>query len=383
MQGRLLSFVGVFSLHVDEHFMRYALAVASLGGAQTSPNPRVGAVVVRDGEIVGQGAHLKPGDPHAEIYALRMAGEKAQGATIYVTLEPCNHHGRTPPCSEAILASGIKRVVVAVLDTDPRTAGGGVARLRDHGIDVTVGVLEDEARALNRAFFHRLQSGRPLVVYKAALTLSGHVAANTGHSQYVTGPLARADVQRLRMEHPGIAVGIGTVLADDPRLTVRNSDTEQAGDWQPLRVIFDSGLRLPASARMLAEPGQTVIVTTPSALADERRVQEIEAAGQVVWLPVAGDKGRTSLTAALPKLAALGLNSILLEGGPTLAAAFLQDRLIDDVCFYVAPKLLLNGLPPFLGAVTQSMAEAIALHHVAVRQVGDDLCITGRVKYAP
>ncbi|GMA58484.1 diaminohydroxyphosphoribosylaminopyrimidine deaminase [Alicyclobacillus sacchari] len=361
--------------------MRYALAVANLGGAQTSPNPRVGAVVVRDGEIVGQGAHLKPGDPHAEVYALRMAGEKAQGATIYVTLEPCNHHGRTPPCSGAILASGIQRVVVAVLDTDPRTAGGGVARLRDNGIDVTVGVLEDEARALNRAFFHRVRFGRPLIVYKAALTLSGHVAANTGHSQYVTGTLAREDVQRLRMEHPGIAVGIGTVLADDPQLTVRDLGTGQVADWQPLRVIFDSRLRLPLSARVLSQRGKLVIMTTHSAFAQSARVDELKAAGQVEVLPVSEEAGRISLVAALRELAALGLNSVLCEGGPTLAAALLRERLIDEVCLYLAPKLLTNGLPPFLGGKTQSMAEAIALDDVAIRQVGDDICVTGRVKY--
>ncbi|MDI9258573.1 bifunctional diaminohydroxyphosphoribosylaminopyrimidine deaminase/5-amino-6-(5-phosphoribosylamino)uracil reductase RibD [Alicyclobacillus sendaiensis] len=364
----------------DERYMRMALEVARLGEGQTSPNPMVGALVVRDGHVVGQGAHLMAGTPHAEVHALRMAGDAALGATLYVTLEPCNHHGRTPPCTDAILATGVRRVVVATLDVDPRTAGLGVKRLQEAGIDVTVGVLEEEARELNRHFFHRVTTGRPYVIYKVAMTLSGHVAASNGHSQYVTGVEAREDVHRLRQVIPAIGVGVGTVLADNPELTARHLDTGVRRDRQPLRVVFDTRLRTPPTARLLAAPGRTLVLTSER-MASSPAASRLAAQGDVRIVPVPERGGHLDLGAALAAIAAEGANALLLEGGPTIAAALLQDRLIDEVRVYVAPKLLASGLPALSGALTQSMAEAVSLHGVRTEWLGGDLVLTGRVQY--
>ncbi|WP_206831391.1 bifunctional diaminohydroxyphosphoribosylaminopyrimidine deaminase/5-amino-6-(5-phosphoribosylamino)uracil reductase RibD [Alicyclobacillus fructus] len=364
----------------DERYMRMALDVARLGEGQTSPNPMVGCVVVHDGLIVGQGAHLEAGTPHAEVHALRMAGERARGATLYVTLEPCNHHGRTPPCTDAILAAGVRRVVVAALDVDPRTAGLGVNRLRDAGIEVEVGVLEKEARDLNRHFFHRVRTGRPYVIYKVAMTLSGHVAASSGHSQYVTGPAARVDVHRLRQIIPAIGVGVGTVLADNPELTARDLAAGTRRDRQPLRVVFDTHLRTPPTARLLAAPGRTLILTSHRAARTEAAARLIDRGGVRV-VPVSERDGRLHLDEALRAVAEEGANALLLEGGPTLASALLQMRLIDEVRVYLAPKLLAGGLSALQGAVTQSMSEAAELHDVSIEWLDDDLVLTGRVRY--
>ncbi|MFB5189626.1 bifunctional diaminohydroxyphosphoribosylaminopyrimidine deaminase/5-amino-6-(5-phosphoribosylamino)uracil reductase RibD [Alicyclobacillus fastidiosus] len=366
----------------DEMFMRMAIDVAKIGQAQTSPNPLVGAVVVRDGIVVGQGAHLRAGGPHAEVHALRMAGEAAQGSTIYVTLEPCNHHGRTPPCTEAILRAGVRRVVVASVDHDPRTKNLGIAHLQEAGLDVTVGVLAKEARRLNRSFFHRVDTGLPWVVYKSAMTLSGHTAADSGHSQYVTGEQARRQVQALRRCHPAIAVGIDTALADDPRLTVRDEAGSAHGILQPVRIVFDSQLRLPVGAQMLREPGKTVVFTTEQAQDNAgQKVAQLAAQGDVEIVATDQQDGHVNLRQALSHVAAAGWNSVLLEGGPTLAAACFRERLVHEVAIYVAPTLLLSGKPVLSGHATKHMREAIALHSVEVEQVGDDWRFTGLVDY--
>ncbi len=371
---------GGWPMTEDERYMRMALEVARLGEGQTSPNPMVGAIVVNGGRVVGQGAHLMAGTPHAEVHALRMAGDAAQGATLYVTLEPCNHHGRTPPCTDAILATGVRRVVVAALDVDPRTAGLGVKRLQEAGIEVTVGVLEAEARELNRHFFHRVTTGRPYVVYKVAMTLSGHVAASSGHSQYVTGLAAREDVHRLRQIIPAIGVGVGTILADDPELTARDLAAGTRRDRQPLRVVFDTRLRTPPTARLLTAPGRTLLLTSER-MAFSPAASRLAAQGDVRIAPVPERDGHLELHAALSAIAAEGANALLVEGGPTLASALLKSRLIDEIRVYLAPKLLAGGLPAFAGAFTQGMAEAVELHGVRSEWVGDDLVVTGRVHY--
>lgn len=349
-----------------------------MGEGQTSPNPMVGCIAVNGGRIVGQGAHLMAGTPHAEVHALRMAGEDARGATLYVTLEPCNHHGRTPPCTDAILAAGVRRVVIAVLDVDPRTAGLGAKRLRDAGVEVTVGVLEAEARELNRHFFHRVRTGRAYVLLKYAMTMSGHVAASSGHSQYVSGENARADVHRLRQLFPAIGVGIGTVLADDPELTARNLDEGTRCGRQPLRVVFDTSLRTPVTAKLLSAPGRTLILTSERAAASEsaRRLAE---RGDVRILPIAEKDGHLDVRAALQVLAAEGVNAILIEGGPTLASTLLKERLVNEIRLYLAPKLLAGGLSAMSGVFTGSMEEAVMLKDCRTEWLGDDLVLTANV----
>ncbi|GMA64798.1 bifunctional diaminohydroxyphosphoribosylaminopyrimidine deaminase/5-amino-6-(5-phosphoribosylamino)uracil reductase RibD [Alicyclobacillus fastidiosus] len=366
----------------DETFMRMAIDVAKIGQSQTSPNPLVGAVVVRDGIVVGQGAHLRAGGPHAEVHALSMAGEAAQGSTIYVTLEPCNHYGRTPPCTQAILQAGVKRVVVASADHDPRTKNLGIAHLREAGLDVTVGVLEQEAKRLNRSFFHRVDTGLPWVLYKSAMTLSGHTAADSGHSQYVTGEKARQQVQALRRCHPAIAVGIDTALADDPRLTIRDETGSAHGMLQPVRIVFDSQLRLPVHAKMLQEPGKTVVFTTERARETAvQKVAQLASQGDVEIVATDERDGHVNLRQAFSHVAVRGWNSVLLEGGPTLAAACFAEQLVDEVAMYIAPALLVSGKPALAGPGTKHMREAITLNSVEVEQVGDDWRFTGLVDY--
>ncbi|MCL6626027.1 MAG: bifunctional diaminohydroxyphosphoribosylaminopyrimidine deaminase/5-amino-6-(5-phosphoribosylamino)uracil reductase RibD [Alicyclobacillus shizuokensis] len=365
---------------LDAHFMRLAISLGELGLAQASPNPAVGALIVRDGEVVGQGAHLKAGGPHAEVHALRMAGEAARGATAYVTLEPCSHFGRTPPCADALIAAGVRRVVVACTDPNPQVAGRGLARLREAGIEVVVGVEAEAAKRLHEAFFHMMATGRPLVVWKAAATLDGYIAAASGHSRYVTGAAARQEVQWLRWRIPAIAVGVQTVLADDPQLTMRLHS--QSGARQPLRVVFDSRLRTPHRARLLREPGRTLIYTT-EAVADER-AQRLTETGKgridIVRLPPRAD-GRVPLADALADLARRGCDSVLVEGGRTLVSALLRERLIDRVVYYLAPKLLGGGIPALDGLAPVRMEEAVTLADVRTEVVGGDIRVTGRLVY--
>ncbi|GGJ07767.1 riboflavin biosynthesis protein RibD [Alicyclobacillus cellulosilyticus] len=405
----------------DERYMALALELAEMGRGQTSPNPVVGALVVNAGRIVGQGAHLYAGGPHAEVYALQMAGEAAKGATVYVTLEPCSHFGRTPPCAEALIAAGVRRVVVGCVDPNPEVAGRGIARLRAAGIDVVVGVLEARARRQNEAFFTWVTKRRPWVIWKCAATLDGRIATAAGDSFYVTGPKARAQVQALRRQVAAVAVGIETALADDPRLTVRPAamgadageaerGSGHAGEdavrtapaasvRQPVRVVFDSSLRLPPSARMLQEPGRTVVICRAMSEAAAEDGGATEAAGgaggnpqasraaalaragaEVIPVP-AGPDGHVDLHAALRALADIGIDSVLVEGGGRLAGALLRAQLIDQVVYYVAPKLLGGGRPALAGEEPARMADAVALCDVSVEVVGQDVRITGYPVY--
>jgi diaminohydroxyphosphoribosylaminopyrimidine deaminase/5-amino-6-(5-phosphoribosylamino)uracil reductase len=366
----------------DEAYMEQAILLARAGIGQTYPNPAVGCVLVRDGRVVGQGAHLKAGGPHAEIHALAEAGEAAAGSTAYVTLEPCSHHGRTPPCADALIAAGVARVVIALVDPDVRVAGRGVDRLRSAGIDVLVGVLAAASERLNEPYLFFKRTGLPHVLWKSAVTLDGRLAADSGQSQWVTGSAARAEVQALRRQVAAIVTGVGTLLADNPELTIRGPDhVPEASERQPVRVVLDTHLRTPAMAKLLGAPGRTVIFASPAAVAAKKeQVLELEKAGHVEVRPVQTAASGLDLDAVLCQLAGMNLWSVLLETGPTLASSFLQLGRVQRVALFYAPKLLLSGLPMLQGApVTQHMDEALQLTDVEWRRVGDDFLVEGRV----
>lgn len=320
----------VFS-DTDRDMMRRALTLAAEGRFSTSPNPRVGCIIAHGGQIVGQGFHLKAGGPHAEVHALRQAGENASGATAYVTLEPCSHYGRTPPCAEALIQAGVSRVVAAIADPNPQVAGKGLAMLSAAGIRTESGLLETEARELNRGFLSRIERGRPFVRLKCAASLDGKTALSDGLSQWITGEAARHDVQILRAESCAVLTGIGTVLADDPQLNVRAFPTLR----QPLRIVLDSRLRLPPTAKLLADPASPVLLLT--AVPPEKYLAAIPHL-DILTIPAAD--GRISLPAALTLLAERGIGELLVEAGATLCGAFLQAGLADEIVLYQAGKIL-------------------------------------------
>lgn len=346
--------------------MARALALAARGLAGTDPNPRVGCVLVRDGRYVGEGWHERAGGPHAEARALAMAGALARGATAYVTLEPCNHQGRTPPCSLALVDAGVTGVVVATLDPNP-AAGGGVARLRAAGITVREGLMAAEAQALNAGFLRRVAGGLPLVRVKLAMSLDGRTALANGASQWITGEAARADVQQYRARSSAVLTGIGTVLADDPRLDVRLPGTVR----QPLRVVLDGSLRMPPGARILQADGRVLVMTTaerPAAQALRERGAEVQ---------VLGAGGPLPLRAVLEALAARQCNEVWVECGARLAGAFVEQGLFDELVLYVAPSLLGPDARPLLQLPRiDALARRWALQFDDVRRVGDDLRIT-------
>ncbi|AAZ98121.1 Riboflavin biosynthesis protein RibD diaminohydroxyphosphoribosylaminopyrimid ine deaminase + 5-amino-6-(5- phosphoribosylamino)uracil reductase oxidoreductase protein [Thiobacillus denitrificans ATCC 25259] len=349
----------------DSRFMSRALQLAARGLFTTSPNPRVGCVLVKDDRIVGEGWHERAGTPHAEIHALRAAGEAARGATAYVTLEPCSHHGRTPPCAEALIDAGVSRVVAAMTDPNPLVAGGGISMLTLAGIAAEVGLMEAEARALNPGFVSRMTRRRPWVRLKTASTLDGKTALANGASQWITGEAARADVQRLRARACAILTGSGTVLADDPRMNVRDFDIGRA----PLRVVVDSTLRTPASAAILP-----ALVACRDASPATRTA--LEAAGaEVIEMP--GVDGRVDLAALLALLAQRGVNEVHVEAGAALNGALLAAGLVDEWVAYLAPLAVgddARGL--FAHAPLATLAEAARFRLQDLRQIGGDLRLT-------
>lgn len=351
----------------DHEFMAQALRLAEKGLYTTSPNPRVGCVVVRNGEVVGSGWHARAGEPHAEIHALMQAGDKAYGATAYVTLEPCSHHGRTPPCAEALIQAGVTRVVAAMVDPNPLVAGEGLERLRLAGVQTDVGLLEKEAHELNIGFVYRMTSGRPWIRLKTAASLDGKTALNNGVSQWITGPDARRDVHRLRARSCALLTGIGTVLADDPSLNVREVETSR----QPLRVVVDSALRLPPTAKMLGL-GATLVATVSS---DPAKADALRAAGaEVLVLPA--KEGRVDLVHLLDELGRRCLNEVMVEAGASLNGALVQHGLVDEYQIYFAPLLLghrARGM--FDMPELASMGERRELRFADVAMVGRDLRI--------
>lgn len=422
----------------DEHYMKLALRLAARGAGWVSPNPMVGAVVVRQGEIVGRGWHRHYGGAHAEVEALQAAGERARGATLYVTLEPCNHQGLTPPCTQAILAAGVSRMVIAMADPNPRVTGGGAAFLADKGVAVTLGVLEEEARRLNEAWIKWMTTGLPFVIAKAACSLDGRIATVTGESQWLTGVVARAFGHRLRHECDAVLVGVGTVLADDPQLTVRlgggkptavgsrgqgaqspapplpsppsppeglgiacilpasTSETPSPVKFpatgrgraasrppakDPIRIVLDSTLRLPLSARLLHldSPAPTLIATTPQAPAE--RVEALRLAGaEVLILPE--ERGRVALRPLLERLGKRQVTSVLVEGGAETLGSFFDARLVDRFYFFYAPKILggKEGYPMIAGEGVRHLAEAHLARDLTVRRLGPDILLSGRLR---
>ncbi len=367
-----------------ERWMQRALALAAQGRGRTSPNPMVGAVIVRDGKAVGEGYHERAGTPHAEIYALRMAGERARGAVLYVNLEPCCHYGRTPPCTEAILAAGIAEVHMAMLDPNPLVNGKGRARLEEAGIRTVAGELEEEARELNEAFITYITAGRPFVIAKFASSLDGKIATRTGHSRWISGEEARRRVHELRDTVDAILVGADTVIADNPLLTTRLPDREGR---HPLRIVADSRGRVPLEAHIFdpALPGHTLVAATP-AFPPERRAALEDRGVEVLVLP-ADPQGRVDPAALLEALGRREVTSLLLEGGGTLLEAFFRAGLVDKVLAFIAP-LIIGGYDAPTAVAGEGFArleEAIQLERVRVEWVGEDLLISGypRRKRAP
>jgi len=358
----------------DADFLRRALEVAERGRGLTSPNPLVGAVVVREGRIVGEGAHLRAGGPHAEVEALAAAGERARGATLYVTLEPCNHHGRTPPCAAAVARAGITRVVVASGDPNPDVDGGGVRALQQAGITVEVGLLGVEAERQNRAWLTAMRERRPHVTLKAAATLDGKIADVHGASRWITGEPARRQVHRMRAESDAIVVGITTALRDDPSLTVRLPTP-----WprEPYRVVLDTHARLSPEARVIhaGAPARALVAVGPSAA--PARVAALEAAGATVVRCPARD-GRVDVSALLTRLFALEVRAVLVEGGSEVHAAFLDAGLVDRVALFVAPMLVGGRTAPgVVGGEGRELKSALRLERPVVTTFGDDLLIEG------
>lgn len=358
----------------DSRFMSRALELARRGINTTDPNPRVGCVLVRDGQIVGEGWHERAGEAHAEIHAIRAAGARAEGSTAYVSLEPCQHQGRTGPCSEALVAARVRRVVAAMADPDPRTAGRGLEALRGAGIEVECGLLEDEALALNAGFVMRHSRGRPFVRIKMAASLDARTAMADGESKWITGSAARRDVQRLRARSSAILTGIGTLLADDPALSVRAASLGEGLAFnQPLRVVLDRRLRTPADARLLREPGATLIATRSG---DQGLRQALAGTGAEI-LDLTGEAGGGELAELMTALAARGINELLVEAGATLGGALLARELVDEIVLYLAPVLLgdaARGL--FHLPHIRTLAEGVALEITDVQPVGDDWRIT-------
>ncbi|MBM7621290.1 diaminohydroxyphosphoribosylaminopyrimidine deaminase/5-amino-6-(5-phosphoribosylamino)uracil reductase [Bacillus tianshenii] len=353
----------------DRYYMNVAIDLAGKAAGQTSPNPVVGSVVVKDGEIVGFGAHLKAGEAHAEVHAIRMAGEKVIGSTVYVTLEPCSHHGRTPPCSDLLISSQVKRVVIASVDPNPLVAGSGIKKLKSAGIIVDVGVCEAEALALNDVFFHYIKTKKPYVTLKTASSLDGKTATYTKDSKWITGEEARMDVHRYRHRHDAILVGVGTVIADDPSLTTRLPN----GGKNPVRIILDTHLRTPIDARVLTdEEAPTWIIT--GARADEKKIEAlINQQVKVMKLPTEEIKIDNLLTL----LGDRGITSLFVEGGATVNGSFLEAGAINQVITYIAPKLIGGALAPTMigGSGFRSMGVSMNLTIKDITMIGQDIKI--------
>ena len=359
---------------LDDRHMARALELARLGLATTDPNPRVGCVIAAGEHVFGEGWHRQAGGPHAEILALEAAGAAARGATAYVTLEPCSHHGRTPPCADALVNAGVGRVVYAMRDPNPKVDGAGIARLAAAGIAVEGGVLEREALELNPGFVSRMTRGRPWVVVKLAASLDGATALPGGESRWITGEAARDDVQRLRARSSAVMTGSGTVIADDPRLDVRLPGTVR----QPLRVVLDSRLRTPPGARILAPPGHALVLCSDE---DPLRAAPLRAAGAEV-LAVGSSGGGVDLDAALAALAARQVNELFVECGAGLAGGLLSAGLADELVLYLAPTLLGRGSRPLADLeAPATLAGRLQFTIVERQDVGDDLLLRLRPRH--
>lgn len=355
----------------DQFYMAQALRLAEQGLYSTHPNPRVGCVIVLDQQVVGEGWHRRAGEPHAEVHALKQAGRRAQGATAYVTLEPCSHHGLTPPCAEALVNAGVQRVVIAMQDPNPQVAGQGAALLRAQGIEVDIldGALSIAARQLNCGFIKRMEQGQPFVRLKLAMSLDGRVAMASGESQWITGVAARADVQKLRARSSAVITGADTVMTDNARLTVRAEELPLSAEQKnlallrpPLRVLIDGRLRVPTDAPFFMA-GPVLVATYQTPPTDTASIDYIQ-------LPERN--GHVDLTVLLQKLAALGMNELMIEAGPQLAGAFMQAGLVDELYIYMAGMLLGSSAQPLMQLPVDYMADAVQLNIKEVRALAND-----------
>lgn len=357
--------------------MKRAIKLAKRAVGRTSPNPLVGAVVVKDGRIISQGYHRRAGMPHAEIEALKAAGERAMGADLYVNLEPCNHFGRTPPCTQAIIEAGLSRVFIGMPDPNPNVKGGGIEYLKAHGIKVEVGILEDECRRLNEVFIKYVTSGMPFIILKLAASLDGKIALANGESKWITNEKSRKFVHRLRNRVDAVLVGIGTVLKDDPRLTAR-----LLGAKNPIRIVLDTYLRIPLSAKVLNPdlPSRTIIATGLEV--PKNKIKQIEQKGTQV-IPIGLKDHVIDLKELLLKLGKQEITSILIEGGSSVATSFLKEKLVDKFYFFYAPKIIGGhySIPMIGGRDINSMGQIIHLKDINIRRFGEDTLIMGYISY--
>jgi diaminohydroxyphosphoribosylaminopyrimidine deaminase/5-amino-6-(5-phosphoribosylamino)uracil reductase len=362
--------------NADASFMRLALELAGRGRGQTSPNPMVGAVIVKDQRIIGQGWHRAAGLPHAEIEAITGATEDVAGATMYVTLEPCCHQGRTPPCTDALIANKLARVVVAVQDPNPMVAGKGIEALRAAGIQVDVGLCEREARRLNEVFFTYHEKHRPFVTCKWAMTLDGKIATESGHSRWITNELSRAYAHELRAQVDAVMVGVGTVLMDNPLLTVR---LEGYAGRQPRRIIVDGNLRIPVRAKCLTSASQGGVLICTSSVAPRDKIAQLREQGHEVT--VFPGKALLDFKVVMEELARRGIQSILCEGGSSLTGALFEAQIVDKVIAFLAPKIVggKNAKSPIGSWGVVHMDAAIELHDVVIRRFGADVCLEGYI----
>lgn len=365
-------------MHQDEVYMRRALELAALATGRTSPNPLVGAVVVKDGAVVGEGYHHRAGTPHAEVHALRQAGESARGGTLYVTLEPCNHHGLTPPCTRAVINAGVKRCVVALEDPNPLVNGRGLSTLEQAGIVIETGLLQAEAEKQNEVFIKYICSGLPFVTLKTAMTLDGKIASHSGDSKWITSEPARHWVHQLRDRSDAILVGIGTVLADDPRLNTRLNDREGR---DPVRLIVDGRLDLPVNSQIASSSKQQTTLVFTSEKADPRRAKRLEQLGLEV-ITIDGAPDDLNLEQVLQIAAHRKLCSVLVEGGGSINASLLKYNLIDKLYWFIAPKIIggAKAPSPVEGSGCKNMADAIEVEDLQITFIGQDILATGYVK---
>ena len=362
----------------DYHYMARAIRLAQNGIYTTDPNPRVGCVIVKNDKIVGEGWHERAGEPHAEINALKTAGTIAKGATAYVSLEPCSHHGRTPPCSEALIQAKVSRVVCAMQDPNPKVAGTGLSQLKAAGLEVNSGLMETQAQALNPGFIKRMRDGRPLIRSKMAMSMDGRTAMASGESKWITGEDARRDVHLLRARSSAILTGIATVLADDPSLNARvdQSTNTQSEYLQPVRVVLDSSLKMPPSAKMLNIAGRTIIFTCNN---DAVKIEQLNNSGAEVFV-VNSINGQLDLDAVMSQLAKLEINEVMVEAGARLNGALIESGYIDELVVYMAPNLMGDkalGLCALNNVI--NMEQRIALKIIDIRPVGDDWRITANI----
>lgn len=354
---------------MDEFFMRKALRLAKRGAGKVSPNPMVGAVIVKDGRVISTGYHAFYGGPHAEVVALDRAGEDARGATLYVNLEPCVHFGKTPPCAPRIVEAGIKKVVIATLDPNPLVAGRGVKALESAGIEVKVGVLEREARRLNEAFFKWIEKRVPLVVLKVASTMDGKIATLSGESKWITSIHSRKLVHRFRSLLDGVLVGVGTVIKDDPELTVR-----LVKGRNPIRIVLDSYLRIPLEAKVLRNEGR-VIVFHSSEVPGEKLAKLRDLGVELFEVPMRD--GLLDLPEVLKRLGELGIASVMVEGGKGVFSSFIREGLADKLLYFISPRIIGKGIGPFDEVELPSIEASFKLREVSLRRIGEDILVEG------